>query len=229
MPNLQLAKISKEYHEASIKPLAITVSDFRATLPVEAITDRFQALNTWIIKLLFDSRVKIPYHYQPLKKHAELLKTIFLLCERCHSFKLGNNYKNASDWFHDCLRELCTMELDISLNNKLEPIDGSWKKAYIAWNRNFYTSLKNNQNPFNSPALSQLIQASLEQKSDGNTIFFNEKWKPFLSAYSAYVTDLQKNSKIHHGYIENNKYIIQNGKGKSNASKITVAQFVIED
>jgi len=213
--------------ESAQKYFAINVQDNLACMPVEAIVDKWRGVNIWVMHECWDkSKIKIPYHYLPLKALGIFASKLFLLCVSTHSFDEDPTYKNASQWFHQTLMELCRLEIDQSLNGKIEPLERSWTKGFIDSESKRLQALKNNKNPYkafdNCNALVDLFDKALKLKKDSG-VYYDQVWKKFIDAYAAYIKDLKTNPRIKHAFIKSDFYTMQVKGGKSEAYKKKIA------
>lgn len=208
---------------------SIEIADINAAPAIQVIYEKWLVANMWVGKLAFSSTIKIPYRYHPYKSLGFFAYNLFLVCERITTLNKKDNPRLSSiDWFNHCISELCRIEMEECLSG-ITIIENSWKKSFIDSESRKLAMLRNietdkPENPYakyqNSKAISKLVLEA--QIWAGRSNVFREKvWKPFIKSYSLYIKDLKSNPNIKHGYIENGDYVLQIGKGKSNAAKRT--------
>jgi hypothetical protein len=205
----------------------VMVNDKRAFLPVEKITEKYRGANLWVMKLSWDSTIRIPYDYRPLKSMGIYLNSLFHLCERTHSLTKDTGYKNASQWFVHCLHELCLIEIDDCVNARIEKLERSWSKGFVDKESKQLAMMRGYENPYTDKkckALETLIDRAIDLTSKSTV--FEKLWKQYLKDYRCYINDLKNNKLIKHAFIENDVYTVQVKGGKSLANKRKIAKII---
>jgi hypothetical protein len=165
----------------------------------------------WVFKLKWFSKHKIPYSRKltnVCKPFGELVFRYLELCIQCHAMKpIGSiPYGNASDWFVKLVRET---QLNAFFSN-----DSPGKVQRLKERRKQLDLLKEGENPFSSesyPHLHRLIEACRSLLISDQ--FENDYWKPFLKAYSAWITMFESKDWTT-SYEEDEKFYIRMGQGK---------------
>lgn len=215
-----LNEINKNYSR-------IIVNDKKACLPVEKITEKYRGANLWVMKLSWDDTIRIPYNYRPLKPMGIYLNSLFHLCKETHSLTTNSGYENASQWFINCLHELCLIEINDCVNDRIEKLERSWSKGFIDKESKQLSMMRRYENPYTDKrckALETLIDKAIALTSISPV--FVRMWKKYLKDYSGYINDLKNNKSIKHAFIENGVYTVQIKGGKSLANKIKITKIV---
>ena len=154
-----------------------------------------------------------------LEKHGDFLNKLFLLIERIVSF--DNEGIAIESWKEF---QIALMQLEcFDCFRGIPYINNSWIKGYLkAW-RSRLKALKENRNPFKTkycddPYIEHYLTRAFYYKNC-SIPFYRNYWKPFLTSFSKYITDLDKNPYIKHSYVEGNKLVFQVGKGNSPKNK----------
>ena len=165
----------------------------------------------WVFKLKWCSKHKIPYSRElanVCKPYGVLIFRYLELCIQCHAIPTiaSARYKNASDWFVKLVRET---QLNAFFSD-----DSPGKVQRLKERRKQLDLLKEGGNPFSSassPHLHRLIEACRPLLMSDR--FDEDYWKPFLKAYSAWIT-MYESKEWTTSYEEDGKFYIRAGRGK---------------
>jgi hypothetical protein len=215
--NFLKRKFTELNNEASFKLLMLRVRSWEIALH-------------WLIKKEWDTKHKILAKKSIVNGYeakGELLRAIFLLCERCHSYgevtsKISTEYPNAAHWFGKIFAEFIWHEFK-TINNIGSEKKGAKKKQILFERREFirkHGSLDNPKNPLNNNTAMQatykLLECSclLAKQSD---VFRDRQWKGYIDALKNEVQSLDtpEFSRIFfEGEGDEKKLYMQNSQGR---------------
>ncbi len=185
----------------------------------------------WVESKIMCRNTEIPRQYKYTKKLGILLYSIFRICERFNTLNIVFHSGNIFDWFQQIVNELSVIEI-MTMITELQPKKQDIKKPFIKFESSHIKTLKNNDNPFKkydfALGLNTFIEVALKIKCNSeNGDFYKEFWSPFLSAYCAYIRDIDKNYTVAHPttYYLDGKYKksdceVTKGKGTSPNRKV---------
>jgi hypothetical protein len=172
----------------------------------------------WVVRNELNTKHKIPHSRKLTKviKPLGLLVTCYLrLCRKAYeNSKAGTlPYQNAAGWFEAIYQEIWLNSLDTSLY-----VDGKTKK--LKERRDTLHALQEaTNNPVDnntSPHEYQLIEVCLHLKEhlcgEEIDVFEENYWKPYLRAYSAWITAFD-GSEWSTVRMEDGNLLVQQGRG----------------
>lgn len=178
----------------------------------------------WLIKWEWDKKHKIPWKpskangYRPKGRY---LQSLFLLCERCHTFQgvvpdVIIPYPHAAYWFGYVYREHVLYDIQSVFYPDGLPLKGAKKEAALKFRQDELRTHRKLENPLqpNSwmKASYKLFEVAtvLAEKSPN---FRENYYDKFLSAYKTENKQLEKPN-FARAFIENGKAYYQSGKGR---------------
>lgn len=173
----------------------------------------------WVYKQKFNSQHKLPIRLQGdfrtgLEAWGNVVHQFLELAIQCHALPSEENskYKNAAEWFTGVVHELKGAQL----RGIFKPGSKS-KKESVSKFRSMLKGLKEDINPFN-PALEphtfRLVECAIRIQCLSDNWRKNH-WVPFLKAWSAFVTNLDRNPAWRMiERTDDGQFVAQKGRGK---------------
>lgn len=180
----------------------------------------------WLVKKKWIPRQKVSGNRSAIKAVeplGELLYRILEVCIQSHGFSPASApYRNAAHWFQSVAFEMKRFDFN-ELTSKSER-KGTGKKQYVKSVRDDIKALKERKNPNDpetDPASFALTEAGFAM-ADTSDRFDTDYWKPLIRAYSAWATELDKNSNWEYLHVTEQGVLI--GQGGQGRGKIVLSR-----
>lgn len=178
----------------------------------------------WLIKWEWDKNHKIPCKpskangYKPKGRH---LQSLFLLCERCHTFQsilpdVTIPYPHAAYWFGHVYREHVLSDINGIFYPDGLPSKGAKKEAAIALRQDELRTHRRLENPLQPDSWMKATYKLFEVATllaESSTQFKEKYYDKYTSAYAAENKQLE-NPDFARFFIEDGKAYHQSGKGR---------------